>query len=70
MKTKIIPHRSFHDEEVMSKEDKKGSGEIWVNKFTEESASFFREHVIAYALKDPDMPIIIYIDSYGGAVYT
>lgn len=53
---------------VMSKDEKKGNGEIWVNKFTEEAASVFREQVLSCALRDPDMPIIIYIDSYGGYV--
>jgi ATP-dependent Clp endopeptidase proteolytic subunit ClpP len=61
-------NKSFQDEEFMSKDDKKSSGEIWVNKFNEEAASHFREQILAYALKDPNLPIIIYIDSYGGYV--
>ena len=40
--------------------------EIIVNKFTEESAKSFREKVIYRAMQDPNMPIIVYIDSYGG----
>ena len=53
-----------------SSEDKKkeGGSEIWVNEFTEESAAKFREQVISIAGKDPNFPIIIYIDSYGGYV--
>jgi len=44
------------------------SGEIWVNKFTEDSAYEFRENVLKIATKDANAPIIIYIDSYGGQV--
>lgn len=45
-------------------------GEIWVNQFTEESAAKFREQVLKIALRDPNMPIIVYIDSYGGYVHS
>lgn len=46
------------------------SGEIWVNKFTEESARKFREQIIKKTdeLPSADIPIIVYIDSYGGSV--
>lgn len=40
--------------------------EIIVNKFTEDSAKNFRKKVIHRAMQDPNQPIIIYIDSYGG----
>jgi ATP-dependent Clp protease protease subunit len=50
------------------KSSKGGTGEIWVHKFTEDSAAHFREQVLSIALKDSDYPIIIYIDSYGGSV--
>jgi ATP-dependent Clp endopeptidase proteolytic subunit ClpP len=43
-------------------------GEIIVNKFTEDSAKDFRKKVVRQAMRDPDMPIIIYIDSYGGYI--
>jgi len=54
----------------MSEEKKSrgSSGEIWVNKFTEESAYLFREQVLSIATKDGNLPIIIYIDSFGGSV--
>lgn len=42
--------------------------DIVVNKFTEESARDFRKKVLAKASIDPNMPIIVYIDSYGGYV--
>lgn len=42
--------------------------EIWVNKFDEDSAHKFRESVAGAIRGDPMRPIIIYIDSYGGAV--
>lgn len=45
-------------------------GEIWVKQFTEESAAKFREQVLKVALRDPNMPIIVYIDSYGGYVHS
>ena len=50
-------------------EDDIKSSEIWVTKFDEESARKFREAIIS-ASKSGDYvkPIIIYIDSYGGAV--
>jgi ATP-dependent Clp protease, protease subunit len=43
------------------------SKEIWVNNFDELSAQKFRDHVLAKAEEDPRRPIVIYIDSYGGA---
>jgi len=42
--------------------------EIMVNKFTEESARNFRKQLISKATSNPDAPIIIYIDSYGGSI--
>jgi len=41
---------------------------IIVNKFNEESAREFRKRVFKASAADPSMPIIIYIDSYGGYV--
>lgn len=52
----------------------KGSGlnvkmdEIWVTEFNEEASLKFREKVIGISKEDPNEPIIIYIDSYGGMV--
>jgi len=42
------------------------SGEIWVNEFTEESAKNFREEILKSAKSNPEIPIIIYLDSFGG----
>lgn len=42
--------------------------EIWVNKFDEESASDFRKKVLLKSSMMPEVPIIVYIDSYGGCV--
>jgi ATP-dependent Clp protease protease subunit len=42
--------------------------EICVNEFTEDSATDFRKKVLFRAEMDPDAPIVIYIDSYGGYV--
>lgn len=42
--------------------------DIVVNKFTEESARDFRKRVINKAIHDSSMPIVIYIDSYGGYI--
>jgi ATP-dependent Clp protease, protease subunit len=55
---------------MADKAEKSGGsgGEIWVNKFTEESAQEFREAVLEIAEKDPNIVIPIYIDSYGGYV--
>lgn len=44
------------------------STEVTVNEFSEETAQEFREHVLDIAKEDPMKPVIIYIDSYGGAV--
>jgi len=52
----------------MVREKKEGTGEIWVNKFTEESATHFREQLLIRSRQDPDIPIVVYIDSYGGYV--
>lgn len=40
--------------------------DIIVNKFTEESAKDFQKKVYSRTMKDSEMPIVIYIDSYGG----
>ena len=40
--------------------------EIIVNTFNEESSRQFRKQVAARNAQDPNMPIIVYIDSYGG----
>ena len=42
--------------------------EIIVNKFCEESAKKFRAQVLKRASLDTNMPIVIYIDSYGGYI--
>lgn len=44
------------------------SNEIWVTKFDEDSAKKFRDSVIMISKLDPSRPVIVYIDSYGGAV--
>lgn len=44
------------------------SNEIWVTKFDEEHAQKFRVQVLAAAKGDPNKPIVIHIDSYGGYV--
>ena len=41
---------------------------IVVNEFTEASAKDFRKKVFKRASTDPNMPITVYIDSYGGYV--
>lgn len=48
--------------------DDNKTGEIWVNKFDEESAREFRDAVVYSSKMDPSRPIIVYIDSYGGMV--
>lgn len=52
----------------MADDKKSKSDEIWVNKFTEESAQKFREQIFEKAKVSADKPIVIYIDSYGGYV--
>lgn len=42
--------------------------EIWVTTFNQEHAQKFRKAVLATSKSNPDKPIIIYIDSYGGYV--
>lgn len=42
--------------------------DIVVNKFTEESAKHFRDKVLKRSALDPNMPIVVYVDSYGGNV--
>jgi len=43
--------------------------DIVVNDFTEKSALDFRNKVMKIAKFDPQRPIVVYIDSYGGSVY-
>lgn len=42
--------------------------EIWVTEFNEEAALKFRDKVISVTREDPNEPIVVYIDSYGGQV--
>ena len=42
--------------------------EIWVTKFDEDSAQKFRIAVLEAAKGDPNRPVIVHIDSYGGYV--
>ena len=42
--------------------------DIVVNKFNEESAKKFRSQVLKRAAIDESMPILVYIDSYGGYI--
>lgn len=46
------------------------ASEIWVHKFNEESAKKFREQMIKKVEEFPsfEVPIFVYIDSYGGIV--
>jgi ATP-dependent Clp protease protease subunit len=48
--------------------NEKQSSEIWVNRFTEDSAQDFREELLAKSEEDPSGVIQINIDSYGGSV--
>lgn len=41
---------------------------IMINKFNEESAKDFRKKVLRISQADPNLPIVVYIDSYGGYV--
>lgn len=50
--------------------DGKVSDEVLVNRFSEEAASKFRKQVQEISHLDPNHPITIYIDSYGGEVYS
>jgi ATP-dependent Clp protease protease subunit len=62
--------RTKLDEQMLDNQDIPKSGEIWVNSFTEASASKFREEMIRAAMRDPSCPILIYIDSYGGYAHS
>ena len=42
--------------------------EIWVYKFDEEASHKFRLQIRGKSKEDPNQPIVIYIDSYGGNV--
>ena len=48
--------------------DDSKNDDIVVNKFTEEEARSFRKKVLRRAHFDPNLPIVVYIDSYGGNV--
>lgn len=55
----------------MSNKDnnKSASGEVWVHKFNEDSATKFRKEMVEASKGSPkNKPLIVYIDSYGGAV--
>lgn len=44
-------------------------GPIWVNKFNEDSARAFVKQLQYQSTRNPEQPIVIYIDSYGGEVH-
>lgn len=44
------------------------TGEIWVHEFTIESAERFRNQLLMQSMIDPQCPIVIHINSYGGLV--
>ena len=52
----------------MEKDIKEIPEEIWVLEFDSESAQKFREEIQAHAKGDPNKPVVVYIDSYGGQV--
>jgi ATP-dependent Clp endopeptidase proteolytic subunit ClpP len=52
----------------MATENAPSTGEIWVLEFTADSAQAFRDSVVSKSKQDPNKPIVIYIDSYGGNV--
>jgi len=52
----------------MLDDDLHGGHEIWVTKFDEEHAQKFRKSILEFSKLDPQRPIIVYIDSYGGYV--
>lgn len=53
---------------VLMLDDETHVPEIWVTKFDTEHAQKFRKQVLEIAKSDPQRPITIYIDSYGGYV--
>lgn len=42
--------------------------DIVVNEFTEQSAKSFRKQLVSRAASEPGVPIVVYIDSYGGSL--
>jgi ATP-dependent Clp protease protease subunit len=42
------------------------SDDVVVNSFNEESAREFRKQIMSRNMQNPNMPIVVYIDSYGG----
>jgi len=66
MKTNLILKLEEHHEP--SKDGTPVSDVIWVNVFDEANAKTFCENVLKASAKDKHQPVIVYIDSYGGAV--
>lgn len=40
--------------------------EIWITDFTIEKSIEYRDRILKYSMSNPDIPIILYINSYGG----
>lgn len=51
-----------------TKDGAPASDVIWVNEFTEGAAKKFCEEMLKASQKDSHQPLVVYIDSYGGAV--
>lgn len=58
--------RAMNLEKMLRKN--RDSDEIWVNEFSEDAAGEFRDQLMEASKEDPKLPIVIYIDSYGGSV--
>lgn len=58
-------HNRYMDEGPPSR----AASEIHVNEFSEKSAASFRKKVLCISDMDPEAPIVVYIDSYGGDAY-
>lgn len=55
-------------EENKKQSEISATGEIWVHEFTIESAERFRNQLLMQSMIDPQCPIVIHINSYGGLV--
>lgn len=46
--------------------DQVENNEIWITDFTIEKSIEYRDRILKYSMSNPDIPIILYINSYGG----
>lgn len=58
-----------HEDDAIAEKPDETTDEIWVRDFDDDAAQNFCTQLLQVSKRDPRRPIIVYIDSLGGAVH-